>query len=71
MAYAMGHPIKPVPEGEVKVDYSPLLGFVAPAVRIDPHSHEADAAPETDLRKIADIIRDRRHAGLPSDKSTE
>jgi hypothetical protein len=67
----MGRPLKPVPEGKVKVDYSPLLGFVAPAVRIDPHMHEADAAPATDLRKIADIVRDRGSAGVPPDKPTE
>jgi len=53
------------------VDYSPLLGFVSPAVRIDPHSHEADVAPEADLRKIADIIRDRGRADPPPDKPTE
>jgi len=59
MAYAVERPLKPVPQGEVKVDYNPLLGFVPPAVRIDPHAHEADAAPAADLRKIADLIRDR------------
>jgi hypothetical protein len=71
MAYAMGRPLKPAPEDEVKVDYGPLLGFAPPAVRIDPHAHEVDVAPAADLRKIADIIRDRGGAGLPPDKPTE
>jgi hypothetical protein len=70
MAYSMERPLKPAPEGEVKVDYNPLLGFVPPAERIDPHAHEADAAPTADLRKIADLIRDRGGAGPPS-KPTE
>jgi hypothetical protein len=72
MAYATGKPLKPTPDSEVSVDYSPLLGFVLPAVRIDPHSHEIEAAPQINLRQIADIIRDRgRTDPPPPDKSNE
>jgi hypothetical protein len=58
------------PDAEVNVDYSPLLGFVLPAVRIDPHSHEIDATPQIKLRQIADIIRDRGRTGFtdPTEK---
>jgi hypothetical protein len=59
VAYATGQPVKPATDNRESVDYGPLLGFVAPAVRIDPHSHEVEAAPQTDLRQIADIVRDR------------
>jgi hypothetical protein len=59
MAYATGQPVKPAKDNRESVDYNPLLGFVVPPVRIDPHSHEVEAAPQTDLRQIADIVRDR------------
>jgi hypothetical protein len=72
MAYVTGKPLKPTPDAEVNVDYSPLLGFVLPAVRIDPHSHEIDAPAQINLRQIADIIRDRGRTDSPSpDKSNE
>ena len=45
-----------------KVDYNPLLGFVEPAVRIDPHTHEMGSEGQLDLRQVADIIRDRRQS---------
>jgi hypothetical protein len=53
------------------VDYNPLLGFVAPAVRIDPHFHEIEAAPQIDLRQIADIVRDRGHTDPTSHEPKE
>ena len=56
VAYATGQPVKPATDNLESVDYNPLLGFVAPAVRIDPHSHEVEAAAQSDLRQIADIV---------------
>jgi hypothetical protein len=59
-AYATGQPVKPpIADDWRSVDYNFLLGFVAPAVRIDPHSHEIELSPQTDLRRIVDIVRDR------------
>jgi hypothetical protein len=46
MAYATGRPPKPASDHAMNVDYGPLLGFVSPAVRIDPHSHELEATPQ-------------------------
>jgi hypothetical protein len=66
VAYVIGKPLKPTSDTQVDVDYSPLLGFVLPAVRIDPHSHKIDTTPQIDLRQIADIIRDRRRTDPPS-----
>jgi hypothetical protein len=43
-----------------EVDYNPLLGFVTPAVRIDPHIRDAPTPVVTDLRKVVEIVRDRR-----------
>ena len=71
VAYATGQPVKPATDNLESVDYNPLLGFVAPAVRIDPHSHEVEAAPQTDLRQIADIVRDRGRIDLKSHQSKE
>ena len=65
MAYATGQPPKPASDSEAEVDYGPLLGFVSPAVRIDPHSHTLETAPQPDLRRIADIIRDRGRTNPP------
>jgi hypothetical protein len=63
MAYATGQPVKSATaESRERVDYNPLLGFVSPAVRIDPHSREVEVAPQTDLQQIADIVRDRSRA---------
>lgn len=72
MAYATGQPVKPAsPDDRQSVDYNPLLGFVAPAVRIDPHFHEIEAAPQIDLRQIADIVRDRGHTDPTSHEPKE
>jgi hypothetical protein len=71
MAYATGRPPKPASDRDAEVDYGPLLGFVSPAVRIDPHSHEVEATPQPDLRQIADIIRDRGSSNPPPGKPTE
>ena len=51
---------KPRPSSDEEVNYSPLLGFVRPGVRIDPHTREVDAPAPTDLRKVIEIVRDRR-----------
>ena len=71
VAYATGQPVKPATDKEESVDYNPLLGFVVPAVRIDPHSHEVEAAPQPDLRQIADIVRDRGRADPKSHELKE
>jgi hypothetical protein len=71
MAYATGRPPKPASDNAMNVDYGPLLGFVSPAVRIDPHSHELEATPQPDLRQIADIVRDRGRTNPPPDKPKE
>jgi hypothetical protein len=51
-----------------KIDYNPMLGFIEPAVRIDPHTHEMSTESQPDLRQVADIIRARRHSGRPETK---
>jgi hypothetical protein len=51
-----------------KIDYNPMLGNVEPAVRIDPHMHEIEVEPQPDLRRVADIIRDRSPPGTPEPK---
>jgi hypothetical protein len=43
-----------------EVDYNPLLGFVTPAVRIDPHTRDVPIPATTDLRKVIEIVRGRR-----------
>jgi hypothetical protein len=42
---------------EERVDYSPLLGFGAPTVRVDPHTHVATPSTGTNLREVVEIIR--------------
>jgi hypothetical protein len=66
MSRAMGLDLNA--DDEKRVDYGPLLGFGTPAVRIDPHSHEARGAPQTDLRQVSEIVRDRR---LEAQRATE
>jgi hypothetical protein len=67
-----GHSAKPViADSRQGVDYGPLLGFVAPAVRIDPHSHEVEAFPQADLREIVDLVRDRGRADPSSNEPKE
>jgi hypothetical protein len=41
-------------------DYSSMLGFVAPAQRIDPHLRSVDTPPSPDLREVIEIVRDKR-----------
>ena len=45
---------------EDAVDYGPLLGFGAPAVRVDPHTHLIMPQTGTSLREMADIIREKK-----------
>lgn len=40
-------------------DYSSLLGFVVQAERVDPHVRVVSTSTGPDLRKIAEIIRDK------------
>ncbi|MHC2552379.1 hypothetical protein [Bradyrhizobium elkanii] len=40
-------------------NYSTLLGFVSPPVRIDPHTHDAEQSPQVNLRDLAESIRQR------------
>jgi hypothetical protein len=50
-----------------EVDYNPLLGFVSPAVRIDPHTHDLPTPVVTDLRRVIEIVRDRRASRVEND----
>jgi hypothetical protein len=59
MAYFTGGPVLQAQAERPNTDYSRLLGFVAPAVRIDPHSHEAKITPQPDLRRISEIIQQK------------
>jgi hypothetical protein len=58
MTSAMGR--LPTAHEDKGVDYSPLLGFIQPTVRIDPHTHDAEQAHQIDLRQLVEIVRDRR-----------
>lgn len=40
-------------------NYSTLLGFVAPPVRIDPHTHDIDQSPQVNLKDVAEAVRQR------------
>jgi hypothetical protein len=40
-------------------NYSSLLGFVTPPVRIDPHTRDAEESPQLNLRDVAETIRQR------------
>jgi hypothetical protein len=40
-------------------NYSTLLGFVAPPVRIDPHTRDVEPNPQVNLRDVAETIRQR------------
>jgi hypothetical protein len=55
---------KPRPTSDEEVDYSPLLGFVARTVRIDPHARDVASPVVTDLRRVIEIVRDRRAARI-------
>lgn len=57
MAITMGR-LLPASDEE-RVDYGPMLGFGAPNVRVDPHTHEAPPAQGTNLRKVVDILRSK------------
>ena len=59
MTTPMGR-LLPVTKADDGVDYGPLLGFGAPAVRVDPHTHVAPRPTETSLREMADIIREKK-----------
>ena len=50
----------PVEKTDQGVDYGPMLGYGAPAVRVDPHTHIAQTPGGTSLREMADIIRDKK-----------
>lgn len=50
-----------------EVDYNPLLGFVTPAVRIDPHMRDIPAPVVTDLRKVIEIVRGTRGSRVKDD----
>jgi hypothetical protein len=58
MAMATGRLYGPIEERK-DVNYSSLLGFVAPPVRIDPHTHDAQQSPQVNLRDIVETIRQR------------
>jgi hypothetical protein len=58
MAMATGRLYGPLEERK-DANYSSLLGFVAPPVRIDPHTHEAEQSPQVNLRDVAETIRQR------------
>lgn len=61
MTMATGRPHGAVEE-RADANYSSLLGFVAPAVRIDPHTHDAEQSPQVNLRDVAETIRQRSPA---------
>jgi hypothetical protein len=48
--------------GNERTDYSVLLGFIAPAERVDSHVHVVDTPAAPDLREIAEIVRDKSAA---------
>ena len=50
---------------EDRTDYSILLGFAAPAERIDPHVHVVNTPASLDLREVAEIVRDKRADQAP------
>jgi hypothetical protein len=52
-----------------EVDYNPLLGFVTPAVRIDPHTRDVPTPVVTDLRKVIEIVRGRRDSRVDIGKA--
>jgi hypothetical protein len=58
MTMATGRLYGPAEERK-DANYSSLLGFVAPPVRIDPHTHDIDQSPQVNLKDIAETIRQR------------
>jgi hypothetical protein len=58
MTMATGRLYGPAEERDA-VNYSSLLGFVAPPVRIDPHTHDIDQTPQVNLRDVVETIRQR------------
>lgn len=61
MTMATGRLHKSVEECD-EANYSSLLGFVPPPVRIDPHTHNAEESPQVNLRDVAETIRQRSAA---------
>jgi hypothetical protein len=56
----MGRILPKAAEDNARVDYGPLMGFCAPTVRVDPHTHIATPSTEANLRDVAEIIRAKR-----------
>ncbi len=46
-------------EERADTNYNSLLGFVAPPVRIDPHTHDIDQSSQVNLRDVAETVRQR------------
>jgi hypothetical protein len=40
-------------------NYNTLLGFVAPPVRIDPHTHDIEQSSQVNLKDLAETVRQR------------
>ena len=55
---------------ERSTDYSSLLGFVAPAERIDPHLRSVVTTPSSDLREVVEIVRNKRVEPTSQEEST-
>jgi hypothetical protein len=51
--------------GNERTDYNVLLGFVAPAERVDPHVRVVDTPSVPDLREVVEIVRDKRADRAP------
>jgi hypothetical protein len=62
MTMARGRLGGPADEERRDANYSSLLGFVTPPVRIDPHTHIAEQSPQVNLREVAEAIRQRSPA---------
>ncbi len=44
------------------VDYGALMGFGMPTVPVNPHTHIAQPAAETNLREVVDLLRSKQDA---------